>query len=325
MPLLLLAPKPRSSMRTPRGSSRMCSAASERRSCCGTMTSACSGRKVGQVCPESLLRSELLEDPIGPRQALEIGVQTVHEQRVEHVAAEMRERRGAGLPRRGGSASGRSSRTPTIEHAVRAEMNRRRQRRAVAHRAVAVELAADLHGRKHERHGGARHQMVDRERAWRGRCGERVVHDVELGPPLKERYRTRSRVRRSRDRHGVEMPLLDRTANAVEAHVARAAARAAARCRAATPDCARRGRRTRPPRTSAGSSSASSNCRRDRPGSPRSSPQTCSMSATARSKCAARPASTAALIAPADVPQMTLNGFGSRSGKMPAIAFRTPT
>ena len=99
-------------------------------------------------------------------------------------------------------------------------MNRRRQRRAVAHRAVAVELAADLHGRKHERHGGARHQMVDRER--RGAADAANPRPRrELGPPLKERYRPRSRVRRSRHRHGVEMPLLDRTANAVEAHVVR--------------------------------------------------------------------------------------------------------
>jgi len=48
------------------------------------------------------------------------------------------------------------------------------------------------------------------------------------------------------------------------------------------------------------------------------------MSATARSKFDARPARTAALIAPAEVPQMMLKGFGSRSGKMPAIAFSTP-
>jgi hypothetical protein len=49
------------------------------------------------------------------------------------------------------------------------------------------------------------------------------------------------------------------------------------------------------------------------------------MSFTACSKWADRPASTAALIAPAEVPQMTLKGFGARSGRRPAIAFKTPT
>ena len=150
-------------------------------------------------------------------------------------------------------------------------MNRRRERRAVAHRAVAVELAADLHGRKHERHGGARHQMVDRE----PRRAADTAHARprrELGPALEERHGPRRRVRRSRDRDGVEMSLLDRTAECRRSARSASVARAAARYRAATPDCARRGRRTRRPRASAGSSSASSNRRSDRPGSRRSRP-----------------------------------------------------
>jgi hypothetical protein len=49
------------------------------------------------------------------------------------------------------------------------------------------------------------------------------------------------------------------------------------------------------------------------------------MSPTARSKLAARPASTAALIAPAELPQITLNGFGESTGNSEATAFSTPT
>src|SRR6478672_5114686 len=49
------------------------------------------------------------------------------------------------------------------------------------------------------------------------------------------------------------------------------------------------------------------------------------MSRIARSKFAARPASTAALIAPAEAPVITANGFGARFGSSDATAFRTPT
>jgi hypothetical protein len=49
------------------------------------------------------------------------------------------------------------------------------------------------------------------------------------------------------------------------------------------------------------------------------------MSRIARSKFAARPASTAALIAPADAPVITWNGFGESSGSSDATALRTPT
>jgi hypothetical protein len=49
------------------------------------------------------------------------------------------------------------------------------------------------------------------------------------------------------------------------------------------------------------------------------------MSLTARSKFAVRPASTAALMAPADVPAMIENGFGAPVGSNDATAFSTPT
>ena len=49
------------------------------------------------------------------------------------------------------------------------------------------------------------------------------------------------------------------------------------------------------------------------------------MSRIARSKFAARPASTAALIAPADVPEMIANGLCASFGSSCATAFRTPT
>ena len=50
-----------------------------------------------------------------------------------------------------------------------------------------------------------------------------------------------------------------------------------------------------------------------------------SISATASSKRAARLASTVALIAPADVPEMTEKGLEAPEGSSLAIAFRTPT
>src|SRR6185503_17981699 len=49
------------------------------------------------------------------------------------------------------------------------------------------------------------------------------------------------------------------------------------------------------------------------------------MSTIARSKFAARHASTAALIAPADVPEMIANGLRAPFGRIDATAFRTPT
>ena len=90
----------------------------------------------------------------------------------------------------------------------------------MAHRAVAVELAADLHGRKHERHGGARHQVIDREPRRAADAADARPRG-ELGPPLEERHGARRRVRRRGNRDGVEMALLDRAPNAVEAHALR--------------------------------------------------------------------------------------------------------
>jgi hypothetical protein len=49
------------------------------------------------------------------------------------------------------------------------------------------------------------------------------------------------------------------------------------------------------------------------------------MSLIACSKFAARPASTAALMAPADVPEITLKGFGAFFGSSEATALSTPT
>jgi hypothetical protein len=53
--------------------------------------------------------------------------------------------------------------------------------------------------------------------------------------------------------------------------------------------------------------------------------QTCSISATARWKCEALLASTAALIAPADVPDNTANGLTACFGSSSAMALSTPT
>ena len=47
----------------------------------------------------------------------------------------------------------------------RAQMNRRAERIGLAHRAVAVILVAHQHRRKQERHGDARHQVIERQRA----------------------------------------------------------------------------------------------------------------------------------------------------------------
>ncbi len=53
--------------------------------------------------------------------------------------------------------------------------------------------------------------------------------------------------------------------------------------------------------------------------------QTRSMSRTAWQKLPARLASTAALIAPAEVPESTVKGQGAPAGTSSAMALRTPT
>ena len=113
-------------------------------------------------------------------------------------------------------------------------MDRRRQRRAMAHRAVAVELAADLHGRKHERHGGARHQVIDREPRRRGRCAERASTTRARAALERTSPSAPSRTPKPSPRRASRCPCSIARCDAVEAHVCASAARAAARCRAAS-------------------------------------------------------------------------------------------
>lgn len=153
------------------------------------------------------------EQLVGAPQALEVGLQPLHEQRVEHEAEQLTEGR---RPRHGGA----ERRATGLTHAddqdpFGAEAQGRRQRRELAHGAVAEVVAVHRDGREEERHRGARHQVVQpelgRHAAPAGACpgfeGPRRLHEGHRLPAAEARRR---------DREGVQLPVLQGLADARE-------------------------------------------------------------------------------------------------------------
>ena len=103
-----------------------------------------------------------VDQAVDLRQALEVGAEVVEEDRRQRVAR--RSARTTGTRRRPSSRRALPPKNwPDGEHedAPRAEMQRRRQRRDLPHRAVHVVVVADARRRKDERDRRRRHQVVD--------------------------------------------------------------------------------------------------------------------------------------------------------------------
>ena len=106
-------------------------------------------------------RPDAIDDVVDLRESLEIRIQAVGKERVEHVAEDLPKRR------RQWRDCGRTYVVAGTDHeeALRPKMNGGAERIRLAHCAIAVVLLPEQHGRKQKRHGDARHQMVERQRA----------------------------------------------------------------------------------------------------------------------------------------------------------------
>ena len=160
------------------------------------------------------------------------------------------------------------------EDAVGAEVDRRRERRRLPHRAVAVVRARHRHGRKQQRDRRARHQVIDVERrcdaAARGALpGHEWPRALDEGDGLAA-----SRAKSRSPRASRAAPAAIARCRPREVDVLRRAARAAANCRGAPAASAAASRRSdERERRGAGPSAACRGCRRGTPGRPGSRPR----------------------------------------------------
>ena len=166
-----------------------------------------------------MFRGNCVDQLVDAIQSLEVGVQPVHEQRIECIARDLRE---TGVRhRRFEIARPVGNLVPHAddENAVSAEMHSRCQRRRLPHRAVAEILAADVNRGKYHGYGNACHQMIEIEPASNtGAACARPLLVVTCG--LEKRCRPRRAVARGRDADGVKPALFDTMLDPWEAHVA---------------------------------------------------------------------------------------------------------
>ncbi len=172
------APRMRSSARSAAGIAPWCASAASLGSCSGCSSSVSTWRMPQRVRP----RPRVCEQRIDAVQPLEVCLQAFHEQRVEHEAellGHVRRRARRGRWRAGMAHADH-------QDALRTEVYRGRERRRLAQRAVAEVRTFHCDGRKQERHGGARHQVVQVDRRWRRRA-------ARLGPSPRTAARSRRR------------------------------------------------------------------------------------------------------------------------------------
>lgn len=144
---------------------------------------------------------------------LEVRVDLVHEQRIEHITEELPRRRRPLGPHEGRHAGFTLRAHADDEQPVRAHVDRRRQRSELAHRAVAVVLGAELHGREQHRNPEARHQVIETERIAPAcaRGPRPVAHRLD---GLVEGDRPRGAIARGTQRHTPQLPACETARNA---------------------------------------------------------------------------------------------------------------
>ncbi len=161
----------------------------------------------------------LVDDLVQSRQALEVGGQAVHQQRIQHVTsdpAEARERHdlvGIGLRVLLFVAHANDHQAPGTES------HRRRQRRCLTHGTIAEVLPPDQHRREDQRRRDARHDVVERHFRSHAEATD-TSPGLELLETLVERYGARRAISRRGNCNRVEQAAVDRIGNMAELDVA---------------------------------------------------------------------------------------------------------
>ena len=154
---------------------------------------------------------------VQPLELLDIGIDLIHEQRIQHVSENLsrcRSRADPHLPER--------ATQPALPHSdheqpVRAQVDRRAQGIRLSHGAVAVVLIGQAHRGEQKWNGQARHQVIEAETAALPASGD-PFPVVQIRSAFVERHAAPAAEARGTDADGVQPLLGDRAMHGAKGH-----------------------------------------------------------------------------------------------------------